>query len=120
MWSPEATMAMRLGHGEPGVPQLATFLRLTWTVAGHLVALFAAAQIVLGGAGRLTKADALLWLAVSVVVFARWVEVTRYDGYTLDGETVSVDRFWRFVALVLLEALALWGGAHALGWALTN
>jgi hypothetical protein len=108
-------MALRLVTEAPRPRPAATFLKLTWIIAGHLMALVAAARIVLATAGRLTRADALLWLACGSVVLARWIEVTQYRDGALDRRRGSREALVGFALIIVLEGLILWGAAHALG-----
>jgi len=89
---------------------LPVVVRLFWLIAGNLVLFFLAVSIAQRRA--LSARDIAYWVTVTVLILARYIDITRLDGQTKDGEPASL-RTWRWYTLVLLLASgALWVLAH--------
>jgi hypothetical protein len=95
---------------------MAAIVRLTWLAVGNL-ALIATALLVLK-AGRFSGADVAFWSVLVGLVLVRFVDVSRFSGYTADGQPATMAH-WRGYSLKLVAAWSvLWGLAHAAGRAI--
>jgi hypothetical protein len=85
-------------------------LRLFWTAAGNmvLVALLLAISRHQGFSGF----DAGYWIVVAALAGARYREITRFAGTTIQGAPATVTDFRRYATVLALVALGLWAGAH--------
>lgn len=87
-------------------------LRLFWTVVGNLALLALIYSIsTQQGFGLL---DAVYWLVVVALATARYLEITRYRGQTLEGTPATRHHFQRYALWLFLVALALWISTHVL------
>jgi hypothetical protein len=60
-------------------------------------------------------ADLAFWLVVGLLIGARYIDIVRYKGATIDGEPATLAHFKRYVLVVLFAGAALWAIARALG-----
>jgi hypothetical protein len=56
--------------------------------------------------------DAAYWVVVAALLAARYVDITRFAGRTLEGEPAMMMHFRRYALRLLLIAAALWAGVH--------
>lgn len=89
--------------------------RLFW-IAGGNVALFTAAVSIYKSPGW-SIADPAFWLIVLLMIGARYVDIVRYQGMTVDGEPATAAHFKRYVLTLLVAAITVWTVARALGLA---
>jgi hypothetical protein len=87
--------------------------RIFWMMIGNLAALMAALKIYLSTGW--SAADAAYWLLVALLVGARYVDIVRFKGQTMDGEPATMAHLKRYVLLVLVAGAALWIVARGLG-----
>jgi hypothetical protein len=92
---------------------LAVFLRAVWMLLGNM-ALVLCAFTIAHGPPRLTVVDIIYWVAVPLVLAARYVDVVSCAGKTATGEPATL-KDWRFHAVVLLPGtFAVWAAAHGM------
>lgn len=60
-------------------------------------------------------ADFAFWLIVSLLIGARYIDIVRYKGTTIQGEPATMAHFKRYVLIVLMAGAAVWAVARALG-----
>jgi hypothetical protein len=58
--------------------------------------------------------DVLLWLVVLAMIGARYLDVARFGGMTVNAEAASMGHVKRYAGMLVVLALALWGAARAL------
>lgn len=87
-------------------------LRLFWTAVGNL-ALLALIYSISTRQG-FSLLDAVYWLVVAALATARYLEITRYRGQTLEGTPATLKHFRRYALWLGVVALALWIGSHVL------
>ena len=75
-------------------------------VALALVAVFIAR------AGSFSRLDVLFWAFVGALVVARYVDVTRLDGLTADGQPASLRHWRRYSGALVAIAAGVWALAH--------
>lgn len=80
-------------------------LRVFWMLWGNLVLLLCAAKVAVGGS---TVPQVLLALTAVALVVARYVDITRFAGTTVDGEPATLAHWKRYAAGVVAISLALW------------
>ena len=60
-------------------------------------------------------ADLVFWLVVGLLIVARYIDIVRYKGTTIDGKPATMAHFTRYVLVVLVASAAVWAIARALG-----
>jgi hypothetical protein len=81
--------------------------------AGNL-ALILTAMLIYRGAGWPT-ADILFGIIVLLLIWARYLDIVRYQGTTADGEPASMAHLKRYALILVVVAAALWAVARSLG-----
>jgi hypothetical protein len=56
--------------------------------------------------------DAAYWSLVPLVVAARYLDITRFEGATVYGEPATLQHWKRYALGFLVVSAALWLGAH--------
>jgi hypothetical protein len=64
----------------------------------------------------LAPRDLVFWVAVSSLVVVRWLDVTRLEGKTAEGEPATMTHWRHYAAVVTGSALAAWLLAHAVAF----
>lgn len=91
-------------------PPQGCLLRLFWMALGNLALLGAAAFI--GRRGAFSFLDAIYWLVVIALGAARYFDVVRFHGQTIEGEAATRDDLRRYLVRLLVLAIVLWAVAH--------
>ena len=78
------------------------------------IALVLAALLVYKSVGW-SVADVAFWLLVGMLVGARYIDIARYQGMTIDGEPATTAHVKRYALLLLVVSAAVWALARALG-----
>jgi hypothetical protein len=78
------------------------------------IALVVAALLIYKSAGW-SIADLVFWLIVGLLVGARYVDIARYKGTTVDGDPATTAHFRRYALVLLVVSAAVWAAARALG-----
>jgi hypothetical protein len=87
------------------------FLRLFWMFLGNIVLGVSALLIVKAGAS-FSPIDILYWLTTSLLVAARYVDISWFKGDTAYGEPASMTHWWHYTIGLLLLAAGAWLAAH--------
>jgi hypothetical protein len=91
-------------------------VRLAWMAFGNL-ALAICLVFIAQHTGRLFSAsDAVFWAIIPVLIYLRYLDVTRMKGQTAAGEPASLRDWKRYVALLLIICLVTWIAAHGFAW----
>jgi len=90
-------------------------VRLGWMFLGNGLLLICALSIVNRGRA-LSWVDGAFWALVAVLVGLRYLDIARMGGQTATGQPAPMSHWRRYVAFLLVFALALWFGAHAVAW----
>ncbi len=88
-------------------------VRLFWFFFGNVILLITASFIARHRDRFLSLADLIYWATVACIMAARYVDIKRLNGLTAAGQPASMSHWRRYVLLVSVLALALWGAAHA-------
>ncbi len=87
--------------------------RLFWMGFGN-IALVITALLIYRSAGS-SIADLVFWLIVGLSIGARYIDIVRYQGTTVDGEPATTAHFKRHALTLLVAGAAVWAVARALG-----
>lgn len=90
---------------------LSVIVRVTWLLFGNFALALLATLIV--RAGTVSALDAVFWGVVSVLVGARYIDVTRLGGLTAEGDPASLRHWRRYSAYLVAASAGLWALAHA-------
>ena len=88
-------------------------LRLFWMAFGNLALLMMAVVIV--EQKRFSSLDIIYWVIVIALGLARLVDITRFEGRTIEGEPAPMVHFRRYAWRLPWAALGIWAVAHLLG-----
>ncbi len=102
----------------PNTPNIAPIapagclLRLVWAVAGNAAIYLSLATIAATRPPLPSSLDVIVGIAVIVMLTARWLDITRFNGRTMSDEPATL-RHWRRYAVILGgSTLAAWSIAH--------
>lgn len=87
-------------------------LRLFWMAIANLGLLVLILSI--SSQNGFTVLDGVYWVIVAAGVGARYVDITRFAGLTVDGTPASMTDFHSYAVRWFLVALGLWIGTHLL------
>lgn len=87
-------------------------LRLFWTAVGNLALL--ALVFSISRQHGFTLFDGVYWVVVVALAGARYLEITRFGGLTVEGMPATMQHFRRYATRLFLVALVLWIGTHVL------
>jgi len=86
-------------------------LRLFWMAFGNLALLAMAALI--ADRGRFSPLDGVYWLVVAALGLARYLDVRRFEGQTIEGEPATPLHLRRYLTTLGVLATGLWVVVHA-------
>jgi len=92
-------------------------LRITWMMIGNLGLFICAVLIAQGVAPVVT--DLLLFLVAGGLITVRYVDITRCEGQTSEGEPATLAHWRRYAGGMLLTSGAMWAAARFValrGW----
>ncbi len=89
---------------------VALVLRILWSILGPVL-LFALAGLI-AQRGGYSIIDILFGAGVAVVVFARLLDISKFEGTTLEGEPATMSHFWGYSLKLLMAATGAWLIAH--------
>lgn len=96
----------------PPVAPAGCLLRLVWTVAGNAAIYLALATIAATRTPLPSGLDGLVAVTWVLMLLARWFDITRCGGRTVNAEPATLAH-WRRYALVLTGVtLTAWSLAH--------
>ena len=99
-----------------GAPQaeatgcLPDVVRLLWLMVGNGALFFL--TILIAQRRALSALDFAFWATVVGLILIRYIDITRLNGLTKDGEPASLRHWRRYVLFLLLVSAGLWGLAH--------
>lgn len=99
----------------PNVPPIAAsgcLLRLVWSIGGSATIYLVLATI---GATRPplpSSLDFVVGVTLVLMLAARWLDITRYNGRTFGDEPASLRHWYRYAVLLVSSTLAAWSLAH--------
>ena len=88
-------------------------VRLFWMLAGNL-ALLVLVFVIYQSAGW-TIADVVFWLVIGLMIGARYMDIARFGGTTMNDEPATMAHFRRYALLVLLGGAGAFAAVRALG-----
>lgn len=91
-------------------PLTALALRVVWIILGPAM-LFALAMLIVQHRGS-WMVEVGYGAALVLVLTARYVDISRFDGTTDTGEPATMEHFHRYAVRLILIAAALWGLVH--------
>jgi hypothetical protein len=94
-------------------------LRLFWMAAATMALALIGIFIAQARAWALSWADVAFWVIVALMAPARYLDVSRFAGTTVNGERATMADFRRYAVVLPLVAACWWAAAHALaltGW----
>jgi hypothetical protein len=91
-------------------------VRLGWMMVGNVVLAACAAAIATRTGSFFSAADVVLWAVVPILIWLRYVDITRMKGQTAGGQPASLSHWKRYVGLLLACCLVAWAAAHAIAW----
>lgn len=110
-------MAVKKVEQPPSQPQdqspVGCLARLVWMLAGNL-ALVVVAFLIYESAGW-SIADLAYWLIIALMIGARYIDIARFEGTTINDEPATMAHFKRYLLIVLLAGAAVFALVWALG-----
>jgi hypothetical protein len=109
-----------MGDARPQTPAIeyasgtGLLLRVFWMGLGNLLLVYLAGSIARGSSWSLTWRDIAYWITVVALVSARYLDVARYDGLTINSEPATQAHVRRYAVALLVIAGAIWGVAQSL------
>lgn len=85
-------------------------VRVIWLMVGNAALLLLTILIIEEKA--LSGLDIAFWAIVLGLILLRYIDITRMNGLTADGEPASLQHWRRYVFLLLLIAGGVWVLAH--------
>jgi hypothetical protein len=89
---------------------VALILRITWMILGPAV-LFALVALI-AQRGSYSIIDIWFGAAVAIVVFAKLLDVSKFEGTTSEGAPATISDFWGYTLKLLMAATGGWLIAH--------
>jgi hypothetical protein len=80
---------------------------------GNLLLVYLAGSIARVPSWSLTWRDIAYWITVVALVTARYLDVARYDGLTINSEPATQFHVRRYAVALLVIASAMWGVAQS-------
>jgi hypothetical protein len=90
-------------------------LRLFWLFLGNGVLGIAAAKLALHPRGWFASLDAIYWVAVALLVAARYADIRYFRGTTAEGAPATLADWRRYAFILVLSAGVVWLAVHFLG-----
>lgn len=95
-------------RSQTGVGCLVRFL---WMAAGNMVLAFSLVFIIQRHGFEMGPFDALFAFTVVVLVGARWLDIARLNGQTIDGQPATLAVWRRYALRLVVLAGVLWAVA---------
>lgn len=93
-------------------PPQGCLLRLFWMAFGNLALLGVAALIFERKAFSII--DAIYWLLVIALASARYIDIRRFNGLTVEGEPATAVHLRLYIVKLIILAAVLWVVVHLL------
>jgi uncharacterized membrane protein YdcZ (DUF606 family) len=87
--------------------------RIFWMMLGPLGLLLATLKVYMSAGW--TVADVLVWLIIGLLIGARYIDIVRFKGQTINEQPATMAHFRPYALLVLVAGTAMWVAARALG-----
>lgn len=87
--------------------------RVFWMGVGNIALVMAALSIYASTGWSI--ADLAFWVIVGLLVGARYIDIARYKGTTVDGEPATSAHFKRYALMLLVVSVVVWAAARLLG-----
>ena len=87
-------------------------LRLIWTLAGNAAIYLALATIAATSPPLPSSLDYVVVVTLILMLAARWLDITRYDGRTIHDEPATSRHWRRYMVMLGSTTLAAWSLAH--------
>ncbi len=107
------TQRERTDHQAAGDGCLALVARMFWMAFGNAALVLLAVMILQRNA--FSRLDLAFWALAAALIVIRYLDITRLNGLTANGEPASLAHWRRYAALVLVVSTAIWLLAHAGG-----
>jgi len=94
-------------------------LRVFWMVLGNIALFFMAYFIAVPPSGSrqtLSVFDAVYAATVGALILSRYLDIRYCSGATASGGPATMANFRRYVLILVIASLAIWGGAHAISY----
>lgn len=94
-------------------------LRLFWMAEGTMALVLIGVFIAQGRAWALSWGDIAYWVIVALMGVARFLDVSRFAGTTVNGDPATKAHLHRYLIVLPVTAACWWASAHALaaaGW----
>lgn len=89
---------------------LAGVVRIIWMMVGNGALLLLA--VLITEKKSFSGLDVAFWAIVAALILLRYIDITRLNGLTADGEPGSLKHWHRYVLFLLLLAGGVWVLAH--------
>jgi hypothetical protein len=89
-------------------------LRSCWSLGGFSAVALVWIAIVRGPAWTVTWKDGLFWMGVLSMILARFIDVMRFRGRTMDGQPVTRAHLARYVCLTVVVSGSAWSFAQSI------
>jgi uncharacterized protein (DUF2062 family) len=90
-------------------------LRLFWMIGGNAIVFGCLATIFVNEIAFPSILDGVAWLAVAMIIVARRIDITKWQGTTADGELATLGDWRRHTAILVLVTALGTVVAHMLG-----
>jgi len=89
---------------------LAGIVRILWLEVGNAALLLL--TVLITEQRALSGLDISFWAIVAALIIVRYIDITRLNGLTSDGEPASLRHWRRYALLLVLIAGGAWALAH--------
>jgi hypothetical protein len=103
---------------EPNTPapaQAGFLLRLFWMLLGHAIVFMSLGTIIVEELAFPSILDGVIWITVALMIVARRVDITRWNGTTSTGEPATLVHWRSYTVTVICIAAAGSALVHVLG-----
>lgn len=100
----------------PPTSMAALGIRMLWMFVGNFGMLLLLLHIARNKETTFSPYDVIYIVLIPVVVFARYLDVTRYHGMTTYGEPATLAHWRRYAVVVVAVAIVGWLAAHAIAY----
>ena len=83
-------------------------LRLVWTLAGNSIVYLALITIAVRATPLPSVLDAVVWVTTGLMLLARWLDISRFNGRTITDEPATMSHWRRYAVLVIGVTLGAW------------
>jgi hypothetical protein len=91
-------------------------VRVFWMLLGNLILLISTIFIIQGENWKFHTVDVVFWVAVAVLLLARYLDIKFYKGLTTTDQPASMVDWRKYAALLLIISTAVWVLAHVINY----